>query len=196
MSERRTAAVILAAGASRRLGQPKQLVRVAGESLLRRTARLAVEVECAPVFVVLGFAAERMCPELDGLSVQPLTNLGWTEGMGASLRCGVAAAQASGAEAILLLVCDQPQLSMEHLRALLKRHSQGQALITASSYEGRSGVPAIFSAKLFPELVEIRGDRGARQVIEGYGDAVQRIAWAEGGLDVDSLEQLRTITLE
>lgn len=196
MPEGRTAAVILAAGASRRLGQPKQLIQLGGESLLRRTSRLAVEAGCTPVFIVLGFAAERMLPELEGPQVQLLTNPQWQEGMGSSLRCGVAAAQASGAQGVLLLVCDQPRLSVEHLRTLLVRHGKGTTLITASEYAGRIGVPAVFSAELFPELLEIQGDQGARQVIERHADAVQVIDWPEGALDIDSPEQLRTLTTE
>lgn len=196
MSDSRIAAVILAAGKSRRLRQPKQLIQLAGESLLRRAARLAVEAGCAPVFVVLGYDAERMRPELNGLAVQTLTNEDWAEGMGASVRCGVAAAQAAAAGGVLLLVCDQVRLSVEHLRALLARHRETRAIVTASAYDGRAGVPAVFSAQLFPELLQIHGDRGARQVIEYYADAVQVVDWAEGALDLDSPKQLRVITLE
>ena len=196
MSEGRIAAVILAAGESRRLRQPKQLIQLAGESLLRRTARLAVEAGCAPVFVVLGYEAEQMCPELNGLSVETITNCDWEEGMGSSLRCGVAAAQRVGADGVLVLVCDQPRLTAEHLRALLGRHCEGQASITASHYEGHVGVPAVFAASLFPELLQIEGDRGARQVIERHEQAVQAVDWPEGAVDVDLPEQLRDITAE
>lgn len=194
MSKERIAAVILAAGASRRLGQPKQLIQVGGEGLLRRTTRLAVEAGCAPVFVVLGFEAERICPELDGLPIHQLINPDWTEGMGSSLRCGVEAAQVAGANGVLLLVCDQPRLSAEHLQALLTRYARGA--ITASAYEQQLGVPAVFAAGYFPELLEMQGDRGARQVIENHMDVVQSIAWPEGAVDIDSAEHLRDITPE
>ena len=196
MSEGRIAAVILAAGESRRLRQPKQLIQLAGESLLRRTARLTLEAGCAPVFVVLGYDSERMCPELNGLSVEAITNGDWEEGMGSSVRCGVAAAERAGAEGVLLLVCDQPRLTAKHLRTLLARHRQAEGSITASRYEGRVGVPAVFAARLFPELLQIEGDRGARQVIERHGQAVQAVDWPEGAVDVDLPEQLRDITAE
>ena len=195
MSDSRIAGVILAAGKSRRLRQPKQLIQLAGESLLRRTARVTVEAGCAPVFVVLGYEAERMYPELNGLRVQPLRNEGWAEGMGASVRRGVAAALAA-ADGVLLLVCDQPRLSAEHLRALLTRHEETGALITASAYEGRLGVPAVFAAKLFPELLQIRGDRGARQVIQRHRDAVQSLEWPDGAVDIDRPEDVREVTPE
>lgn len=194
MSDGRIAAVILAAGASRRLGYPKQLIQLGGESLLRRTARLAVEARCTPVFVVLGFEAERICPELDGLPVYKLLNPDWTEGMGSSLRCGVEAAQVAGSDGVLLLVCDQPRLSGEHLRALLTRYARGA--IAASAYDGQLGVPAVFAAGYYPELLELQGDRGARQVIENHTDVVQSVAWPEGAVDIDSAEHLREITPE
>ena len=196
MSEGRIAAALLAAGESRRLGQPKQLIQLAGESLLRRSARLALEAGCSPVFVVLGFAAERMWPELEGLAVQVLTNPEWAEGMASSLRCGVEAAKVAGGEGVLLLVCDQPRLSVGHLRMLLDRHHQPGSLLTASRYGDRVGVPAVFSAELFPELLDIKGDRGARQVIERHRDAVQIVDCPDGTLDVDSPEQRRCITGE
>ena len=189
----RIAAVILAAGASERLGQPKQLIQVRGESLLRRTARAAIQAGCAPVWVVLGFAAEQMRPELQGLPVQALTNADWSQGKASSLRSGVSAAQVS-ADAVLLLVCDQVRLSADHLRAVLDRHRGGGAAITASEYDGRLGVPAIFSARLFSELLQIEGDRGAREVIEHHTAETQAVSWPDGAFDLDSPEQLKGIS--
>jgi molybdenum cofactor cytidylyltransferase len=191
----RVASVILAAGASQRLGQPKQLIRVGGESLLRRTARSAIQAGCAPVWVVLGFAAEQMRPELQGLPVQSLTNAHWSQGMASSLRSGVSAAQVS-ADAVLLLVCDQVRLSSDHLRALLSHHRGGAAAITASEYGGRLGVPAIFSSRLFSELLRIEGDRGAREVIARHPAETQALSWPDGAFDLDSPEQLKAITAE
>ncbi len=186
------AAVLLAAGASTRLGQSKQLIQVAGESLLRRSARLAVEAGCAPVFVVLGFEAERMRTELEGLKVQTVVNNEWKEGMGSSLRRGVAAASQTQTHpaGVLVLVCDQLRLNLEHLSNLLDRHTHGAAPITASLYAGKSGVPAVFAARLFPELLAAEGDSGARNLILQYGSRVQTLAWPDGALDLDLPEQL------
>jgi molybdenum cofactor cytidylyltransferase len=181
----KAAAVLLAAGASRRLGQPKQLLLIDGESLIRRTARLAVETGCAPVVVVLGFEAERMAAELDGLAVEAVVNASWSSGMGSSLACGVAAARRARPEtdALLLLVCDQPRLSVNHLRHLLGRHAAGTAAIAASAYAGRAGVPAVFARSLFPELEQIEGDRGARDVI--LSRHAQTVDWPDGAYDID-----------
>ena len=199
MPDLRCAAVVLAAGASTRLGQPKQLFRTGGESLLRRTARLAIEAGCAPVFVVLGFEAETMRPELAGLSVEGVVNPAWREGMGASLRAGTEAVRRLDPlpEAVLILVCDQPRLSADHLRTLLSRHQSAHAAanpsITASVYGGRAGVPAVFSSVFFPQLAALSGDRGARDLIRAHGADVQGIPWPEGGVDLDRPEDIATI---
>ena len=191
----RFAAVVLAAGASTRLGEPKQLIQVEGERLLRRTVRLATEAGCAPVVAVLGFEAERMREALAGTGAQMVENEDWAEGMGSSLRAGMGAV--SGVEpasaGVLLLVCDQPRLKVEHLQNLLRTHAAGDAPITASLYDGRTGVPAVFSRGLFPELLKIAGDRGAREVIRRHAGEARRIAWPEGSLDVDTAEDLRRL---
>jgi molybdenum cofactor cytidylyltransferase len=187
----RAAAVVLAAGASRRLGQPKQLIRIEGESLLRRTARLALQAGCTPVVVVLGFEAERIAAELAGVSVQTVVNANWSNGMGSSLACGVAAVRRARPETdVLLLVCDQPRLTREHIRNLLDRHANHLATITASAYGGCSGVPAVFASTLLPELERIEGDRGAREVILRLG--AQTVDWPDGAYDIDLPEHLRS----
>jgi molybdenum cofactor cytidylyltransferase len=195
MSEKNCAAVLLAAGASTRLGQPKQLVLLNGESLLRRTARLALEAGCSPVFVVLGFQPQQMRPELETLPVQITVNPQWQEGMGSSLRCGMTALCEARPQpqAVLVLVCDQPRLSLNHLQELLARHKAVATLITASVYATRTGVPAIFSASLYPELLATAGEQGARNLIRAHAAEVQGIPWPEGELDLDLPEDLNHI---
>jgi molybdenum cofactor cytidylyltransferase len=199
MPDFRSAAVVLAAGASTRLGQPKQLVAFEGESLLRRTARLAFEADCSPVCVVLGFESERMRPELAGFPAQIVVNPGWQDGMGSSLRCGMETLRVADPEpdAVLLLVCDQPRLTASHLRELLANHQAGhkagEITITASVYARRAGVPAVFSSKVFPELLVSVGDRGARDVIQAHAAEVRSISWPAGAFDLDRPEDLTTI---
>jgi molybdenum cofactor cytidylyltransferase len=189
------AAVVLAAGASTRLGKPKQLIEIEGESLLRRTARLALEAGCAPVFVVLGHDVEQMREELDGLDATAVLNERWEEGMGSSLRRGMDSVREMDVlpAGVLLLVCDQPKLTGEQLRRLLARHTTDQKPITASEYAGRVGVPAVFGRELFPELLAVEGDRGARDVIRRHADALSTVSWPEGALDVDGPDDLEAL---
>lgn len=190
--------MVLAAGASKRLGQAKQLIRVDGETLLRRTARLALEAGCCPVTVVLGYEVERLRPEVEALGAAVAVNPQWLEGMGASLRCGMEAlcAREPHPERVLLLVCDQPRLTAEYMRTLLERHAQGGTAIAASLYGGRPGVPAVFAAEVFPELLACAGDRGAREVIRKDARRVQAVAWPDGEVDLDRPEDLGRLAEE
>lgn len=195
MPEPACAAVILAAGASTRLGQPKQLISIGGETLLSRTARLAREAGCDPVIVVLGFDAARMCVALADAPVILVQNHDWQSGMGSSLRRGIAAVtqlDPPPSEA-LLLVCDQLALTAGLLRELRRVHACGEKPITAACYAERPGVPAIFSARYFAELMEVEGDRGARGVIDRHAEDVALVEFEDGTLDLDMPEQLRDL---
>lgn len=190
------ACVVLAAGGSVRLGQPKQLVKIDGETLLRRTARLAAEAGCDPIVVVLGAEAERTRAEVSELDTVIVTNSDWSSGMGSSLRCGVQAVARLDPQPrnVLLLVCDQLALSADVLKRLIERHRSGgtgsASGITASRYGGGPGVPAIFSSAFYPELMGVTGDRGARGILERHASAVTCVDFPEGDADLDTKEQL------
>lgn len=186
------AAIVLAAGGSTRLGRPKQLVALAGKSLLRRAAEAAVASGASPVVVVLGNEAESFLPELAGLPVWPVTNPDWQQGMGSSLRCGVRALQvdASSATAVLCMVCDQPRITSAHLQTLWERYA-GSGKVIAVRHGDRPGVPAIFPAKYLPELARITGDKGARSVLAGLpGEAIEIVDLPEAVFDLDTPEDL------
>jgi len=179
------AAVLLAAGASLRLGRPKQLLELNGESLVRRSARLCLEAGFDPVVVVLGCSAEEMAPALAGLAVSCLVNNDWPQGMASSIGVGVASLpeEASG---VLLLPCDQPALSPELLREFGRLHGADPDAILASEYGGGAGVPALFPRRRFAELQGLRGDRGAKGLL---GEA-KRILFLGGEIDFDSPEDV------
>jgi molybdenum cofactor cytidylyltransferase len=179
-------AVILAAGASRRLGRPKQLVELGGETLLRRTVR-AAQAGCAPVLVVVGSRAPEMEAHLAGLALTIVANPEWEEGMAASLRCGIAALP-PGTEAALFLVCDQLQVDGALVQRLLEAHRAHPGAVVACAYGGGRGIPSIFPARCFPALLELRGDRGARGML--HGDDVVVIPFPGGERDVDGPEDL------
>lgn len=179
----RVAGVVLAAGASTRLGEPKQLVRLGGETLLERSVRVAREAGCEPVVVVLGASYLDVLANTVLGDAVPVINDMWAEGMANSIRLGVRSLQfvAKTAKGAVLMACDQPAVTAAHLGALM---ASGER--TASSYAGRRGVPAYFPAKAFPSLMELRGDAGARELLRG-ADAIDL---ADGELDVDTAEDL------
>lgn len=181
-----TPAVILAAGASKRLGRPKQLVEMAGEALLHRAARIAL-LACDPVLVVLGFEAERMQAVLRDLPVQCLRNLEWEEGMASSLRAA-ASALPLDARAAVFLVCDQPALDEELLARILRLHRDHPGKRIASAYSGARGIPALFPSTDFDALLQLRGDRGARGLL-GQGEVLE-VPFPGGEQDLDRPEDL------
>jgi molybdenum cofactor cytidylyltransferase len=186
------AAIILAAGGSKRLGEAKQLLKFHGESLVHRTVRLALESECRPVLVVTGAYSDEVKNDLSGLPVEIVFNAEWQRGMGGSLRC--AAKELSTRprlESILILVCDQPMLNSLHLKALIRAQHQHQAALVASRYSGRLGVPAIFSSSELPMLMECSGDTGARAILEARRESIVSIDFPDGAVDVDTPEDLQ-----
>lgn len=174
-------AIILAAGASRRLGRPKQLVALEGETLLRRAARSAL-AGCAPVLVVLGSGAGAMAANLAGLPVTLVGNPDWETGMASSLRAGIQALPA-GAEAVLFMVCDQLAVDGALVLRLLEAWHAHPDTVIASGYAGTRGTPSIFPARCFPRLLELQGDRGARGLLQG--DTVIAVPFPGGEVDVD-----------
>lgn len=176
-------AIILAAGASTRLGRPKQLERLRGERLLERAVRLAVGAGLTPT-VVLGCAAELIERECALPRGCVLLNPDWRSGMASSVRAGLAALPPDVPGA-LLMTCDQPGVTAMHLRQLV---AQGLAnrCVVGSAYAGKRGVPAWFPAEVFPRMMQLVGDTGARELL-GTGTAID----LEGGeLDVDTEEAL------
>jgi molybdenum cofactor cytidylyltransferase len=179
-------AVILAAGASRRLGLPKQLVEVGRESLLRRTVRAAL-AGCAPVLVVLGARADEMEAHLDGLGATLVANPDWEEGMASSIRAGIRALP-PGAGAALFLVCDQVAVDGELVARILEAHRRWPDALVACAYGGGRGIPALVPGRCFPQLMALRGDRGARHLL--LGSEVVEVPFPRGGEDVDRPEDV------
>jgi molybdenum cofactor cytidylyltransferase len=174
------AAIVLAAGASTRLGEPKQLVMLGAETLLERAVRTARAAGCEPVVVVLGAAAERILERCDLGSAVVVMNPEWEEGMASSIRAGLRAI--GGADGVVLMTCDQPAVTAEHLLAL---SATGE--VTASAYAGRRGVPAYFPAACFAALIELSGKAGARELLR----SAATVELADGELDVDTAADLK-----
>lgn len=184
----KTAALVLAAGASTRLGQPKQLVLLQGETLLERALRLACKAGCEPVIAVLGAHAGKIeaVVSFDGIHV--VHNPAWQEGMASSIRAGLHDLVMGRAERLLVMACDQPSVTAGHLQALLQQEEG----IVASGYAGRRGIPAVFPRSMFGDLMHLRGDAGARDLLRG--ESVTLIDLPEGELDIDTPADLARLS--
>lgn len=200
MSESTVGIVVLAAGASLRMGEPKQLLRCGGETLLARAVRAALSSRCRPVVVVLGAHAEALRGEVARAEARVVVNPEWAEGMASSIRCGLAAleeATAGAVRAAVLMLCDQPLVTGEVIGRLLAAYGAGRTPLVASEYEARGertrGVPALFSRALFPELMALRGAEGAKRVVERRSSIATFIAVPEAAFDVDTPEDYRVL---
>ncbi len=183
------AAIVLAAGASRRLGQPKQLVALAGEALLRRAVRMALEAGCGPVIPVLPREHGRFLAVLEGLAVSPCINLQAEEGMGASIRAG-AGALPEGVEGALVMTVDQVAVDTDLLRRLVAAWRLDPERAAGCAYEGRVGIPALFPRRLFESLRACKGDHGAKGLLSG----ALHVAFPRGADDLDTPEDLARFT--
>jgi molybdenum cofactor cytidylyltransferase len=183
--------IILAAGASTRMGQAKQLLRIAGESLIQRAVKTALGTTFRPVVVVLGANREQIEPELSGLEVKKVFNPDWPTGMGSSIATGLdlLLQQEPLIQQVLILVGDQPLLQANTLTALVELQSQTQAPLVVSRYTDTLGVPALFTSALFAELTALHGAQGAKALIQKYRNQASIFDFPEGALDLDTLEE-------
>lgn len=181
-------AVILAAGGSTRLGQPKQLLRHQGESLVHRAARVAREAGCSPVVVVVGDERELIAVELRAFGALLPHHPEWRLGIGSSIRAGVghALAEAPALEAVVVMVCDQPFVSAAILTALIAARAETHQRAAACLYSGSVGVPAIFDRSLFPLLTTLPDAQGAKSILAARSGAVAGVEFPQGSIDIDT----------
>jgi molybdenum cofactor cytidylyltransferase len=180
------AAILLAAGSSRRFGRDKQTALVGAEPLLLRSARLLLEAGFVEPIVVLGERAGEHRALLAGLPVRIIENPNPAAGMASSLVVGLDASLdgANALEAALVTVCDQPAVTASHLRSLVAAWRSGAGIV-ASAYGGTRGVPALFDARYFAELRGLKGDRGAGPLLARHADVVT-IPLPGGDVDIDT----------
>jgi molybdenum cofactor cytidylyltransferase len=181
--------IVLAAGASRRFGSPKQLVRFEGQLLVQRAIAAATELTGSAVSVVLGAHAAEITADLPPGSASVLINRGWQEGIGSSIRLAVS--RLPGAcDGVLLMLADQPMVGGHGLSRLAAAWRRQPRSIIASRYASVTGVPAIFPRWCFNDLAALRGDQGAKVLIGRYADHVVRLAHPEAAVDIDYPDDL------
>lgn len=180
--------VILAAGASTRMGTPKQLLRYQDRSLLRHTIEVAIASVCRPIVVVLGANVQLIRSDISQLSIQIVENLQWTEGMSSSIGVGIQELKTScpEVEAVIVTLCDQPFISTKIINQLASAYHSTNQPIIACKYAETLGVPALFSDRLFSELITLTGGEGAKQVINKHSQEVFSISFPEGAMDIDT----------
>ena len=180
--------VLLAAGSSSRLGSPKQLLEWEGYTFIKRAALVAMEVS-DKVVVVTGAQDSAIKTELQGLPLVLVENDGAAEGIASSIRLGLNTLTITFAvDAVVFMVCDQPYLTPEIIFALFEEAKNSQKGIVASAYGNTLGIPALFRRKYFPELLDLKGDTGAKKLIMQHLADTSSIPFPKGSIDIDTAE--------
>jgi molybdenum cofactor cytidylyltransferase len=184
----RVGVVILAAGESKRLGQPKQLLPFRGKTLIRCAIDAALSSICRPVVVVIGANGDQIRRELPG-DIRVVENPDWGEGMSSSIRRGVEAIE-SEVDAIILMLADQPLVTGEILDQFVEKADVG---LVAAEYSGAIGVPALFARPYFDALLWTRGEKGAKSILVANERHVARIQCPEAALDIDTATDVQRL---
>jgi molybdenum cofactor cytidylyltransferase len=189
-------AVVLAAGGSIRFAKPKQLAIFRGETFVRRIVGAANDAEYAPIVVVVGRDGAEITSELNGLPVSVAVHPNWSNGLGSSIAVGLkhAVGIAPDLDAVILLTCDQPFVNAAALRQLSQLYLENGKPTVASAYAKTLGIPALFDRSCFGDLLQLRGDSGAKGIILTQRRDVVPFNFPAAAIDIDTVadyEKLR-----
>jgi len=170
------------------MGRPKQLLPYNGKSLLEHTVDAANDADANPVIVVLGANAVLLEKEIEEKKVHVVENKEWKEGMASSVRCGLDTLLhiAPSSDALIIMVCDQPFVSSSLLNELIATQKNTSKPIVTCQYENATGPPALFHKIIFPDLLALKGDAGARKIIEQRTSDVATVLFKQGSIDIDT----------
>jgi len=188
--------IVLAAGASTRMQEPKQLLEFEGKTLLRRAVETAISTNCQPVVVVLGANFNETLAEIRDLPVDVCHNTDWRKGLSSSLQCGIENMLNlnPNIDAFIATLADQPFVTANHLRDFIKRFRETKNPIIAAKYNETNGVPALFSKEIFNEFKEISGDKGAKKILKKHQNTLISIDLPEAAHDIDTKEDYLKIS--
>lgn len=190
-----TGLIILAAGASSRLGEPKQKVLFKGKTLLQRTVDTALHSACRPVIVVLGAYSDEIQAEIKSEDVIIYHNPQWEEGMASSIRSGIEVLEKTESEVsdVIIMVCDQPFVDTTLLDLMINKKAVTGKEIVACSYKNTLGVPVLFDKKFFPELLALEGEEGAKKLIMKHKELVADTLFPPGSFDIDTKDDYEAL---
>jgi molybdenum cofactor cytidylyltransferase len=185
--------ILLAAGSSSRMGQSKQLLDIQGEPLLLYSTKRALECGAQHVIVVLGANEQAHRDVIQELPISIVANHYWKSGMGSSIKSALnyLVRKSPETEGVIIMVCDQPGLTAQHLRELIQTFKQTRNPIIASSYSDTKGVPALFARSFFSNILMLKDEQGAKKIIEQFPERVLGVDFPGGIHDLDTTEDYR-----
>lgn len=193
-----TGVIILAAGESSRLGSPKQLLVYSGATLLQHAIEAAQSSDAGIVIVVLGANADLITDELKDITANIVVNAAWKEGMASTIRYGLQTLVKLNpqAEAVILMVADQPFVIAALLNTLMEVNRKEQRNIVAGEYGDTFGTPVLFGKRFFPELLELTGDVGAKSLVKKYMNDAAFVPFPKGDIDIDTMGDYTNLSKE
>jgi molybdenum cofactor cytidylyltransferase len=188
--------IILAAGASTRMGEPKQLLPIRDQTLLAKVLKTALGSSAKYVITVLGANENILRDAIEWHSVGIVNNTTWEKGIGSSIKAGVQSlmSSVSNLNGVILVVCDQPLLTSQHLTKLIEASEQAQEKIIASAYANTLGAPVCFPKKYFQHLLTLEDHEGAKKIIQQFSNEVTSIDFPGGEIDLDTMDDYRAFT--
>jgi molybdenum cofactor cytidylyltransferase len=182
-----TGILIVAAGNSSRLGEPKQLLKYNGKTLLRNVVEKAIKVSDS-VIVVTGSGHSQISKEIENIEVNIIENVKWNEGMGSSIKMGITQLvnEFPDVQNIIISVCDQPFIEASVFSNLIQMQKDSQKGIVAAKYSETLGTPVLFTKKYFAELLKLSGREGAKKMLQKFKDDIAKINFEKGAIDIDT----------
>lgn len=187
-----TDVILLAAGASSRLGRPKQLLPFHGSTLLRFLAEQAIASNANHVRVVVGAHHRLIRDQVADLIVTVIDHQHWSGGLSTSLQSGVASLPKE-VDSIIVMLSDQPRVTCDHLNALIDEQHRTKKGLVASRYQQMPGAPALFTRRYFGDLMNLRGDAGAKTVLLLRADDTAYVDLPGGEIDIDTEEDWKRL---
>ena len=189
-----TGLIILAAGQSARMGQPKQKLLYKGESLLQHVVHAALNSTCRPVIVILGAYADTISADIEGEPVVVIHNPNWEEGMASSIRAGIMELEKDDdITGTIIMLCDQPFVDAALIDSLIEQKEKTGKGMVACSYGDTIGVPVFFDRKYFAELLLLKGHDGAKKLLHSFKKDVITIPFALGKIDIDTIKDYENL---
>jgi molybdenum cofactor cytidylyltransferase len=191
------AIIILAAGESKRLGRAKQLEIFNGKTLLQNSIDVAIGANVKETIIVLGSRFDEIKSEIAENKITILENKNWDRGMSTSIACGLShvISTSPAIDKVIFMVCDQPYVKTELLKALIDKHEETKFPVVASEYVGICGIPALFANTMFSSLMQLSGEGGAGKLINQQRELVATVPFENGEVDVDRQEDIEKLSI-
>ncbi|NLB51526.1 MAG: nucleotidyltransferase family protein [Syntrophomonadaceae bacterium] len=178
--------LVLAAGLSSRMGTNKMLIKVNGSVIIEKTIAVLMESPISNITIVLGNCSNEIMKALEYYPVNFIYNPDYESGMSSSIKCGIKwAAEQSDIEAVLVILGDMPFIKNDTISFLIEEYKKNNSAIIVPRYKGRNGHPVLFSREMFQYILTIKGDNGAREVINNFSDQVLFLDVDDPGITID-----------